>query len=233
MKRPPSIGACHLCQGTFNKTAMTRHLAKCINQHAPAAGSGKAKAKKTRLFHLVVEGRYNPQYWLHLEVPATATLADLDGFLRDTWLECCDHLSQFTIEGVRYSVTPEPDIFGFGFENEDMEAGLGNVLRPGLKFAHEYDFGSTTELTLKVVGEREGPARKKDPVRILARNNPPEIPCGKCGKPATQVDMEDAWEETGWLCDACAGKSGQDESMFLPVVNSPRVGVCGYTGQGF
>jgi hypothetical protein len=33
----------------------------------------------------------------------------------------------------------------------------------------------------------------------------------------------------GWLCDAHAEKH-KHQDMFLPVVNSPRVGQCGYTG---
>jgi len=35
----------------------------------------------------------------------------------------------------------------------------------------------------------------------------------------------------GWLCDECAPKHKCGEDMLLPVVNSPRVGKCGYTGD--
>jgi len=35
------------------------------------------------MFHIVVEGRFLPRYWLHLEAAANATLEDLDDFLRD------------------------------------------------------------------------------------------------------------------------------------------------------
>ena len=38
-----------------------------------------------------------PMYWLHIEIPAKATLEDLDHFLRAVWLECCGHLSSFDI----------------------------------------------------------------------------------------------------------------------------------------
>jgi len=37
-------------------------------------------------------------------MPARATLTDLDGFLRDIWLECCGHLSAFDIGTVRYEL---------------------------------------------------------------------------------------------------------------------------------
>ena len=40
-------------------------------------------------------------------MPADATLADLDRFLRDIWLECCGHMSQFTIGKARYISHPD------------------------------------------------------------------------------------------------------------------------------
>src|SRR5947209_4813866 len=98
MARETSQGTCDLCKGTFPKASMTRHLTKCVAAH-DAEQPGAAKAKKGKLFHLVVEGKHDPRYWLHLEMPATATLGDLDGLLRDIWLECCGHLSAFRIEG--------------------------------------------------------------------------------------------------------------------------------------
>jgi hypothetical protein len=233
MAKLQSQGKCQLCHATFTKAAMSRHLAKCLSsQEAAGPAVSKAKPRTTKLFHLVVQGRYLPHYWLHLEVPATATLYDLDDFLRAIWLECCGHLSAFTIDGTRYSVQPISAEFGWEAEEEqDMGVKLQEVFRPGLKLTYEYDFGSTTDLELRVVSEREGPAGKKNAIRLLARNDPPAILCAVCAGPATQVSTEAAWDESGWLCDRCAEKSDFDPEMFLPVVNSPRVGVCGYTGE--
>jgi hypothetical protein len=56
-------------------------------------------------FHLLVEGRYIKDYWLRLEVPAATSLQNLDRFLRGIWLECCGHMSAFTIQGACYSVS--------------------------------------------------------------------------------------------------------------------------------
>jgi hypothetical protein len=112
----------------------------------------------------------------------------------------------------------------------DMDIALSEVLKVGDKFKYEYDFGSTTELRLRVMGEREGYRRKKDEaVAILARNIAPVIPCRQCGQPATKIEpgYDSAW--AGGLCDRCALKV-KDVDWFLPVVNSPRAGVCGYTG---
>ena len=218
MARVQSKGVCVFCQRAYSKGGMSRHLAAC---KARPAEKGSSK-----IFHLQAEGLYAAMYWLHLEMPGQATLQDLDIFLRDIWVECCGHLSMFEIEGQRYT-----QIFDDGWfpDDKDMNVRLSRILRPGLQFGYEYDFGTTTELKLKVVAERAG-AKLAEPVRILARNNPPDIPCQSCGKPATQVCSMCIWQGEGWLCDDCAGQHGCGEDYFLPVVNSPRVGMCGYVG---
>jgi hypothetical protein len=210
-----------LCGKTFGKAAMTRHLDKCQAEHS----AGDATQK--RIFRLQVEGRGSPEYWMHIEIPADASLKALDSFLRETWLECCGHLSAFTIEGQTYDASPEVDPWT-GRKPKGMSAKLGDVLEPGMKFGHEYDFGSTTELALRVVAERRGACKS---VQILARNEPPNIPCAECGKPAAQVCTQCMYEgPEGWLCEEHAAEHECGEDYFLPVVNSPRVGVCGYTG---
>ena len=98
-KRTISNGKCSLCGGVFDKAAMTSHLKSCLRkQEMAGAATAQKEAKRRPVFHLSVEGRYLPEYWMHLEVPAGATLDTLDRFLRDTWLECCGHMSEFEIE---------------------------------------------------------------------------------------------------------------------------------------
>ena len=41
-------------------------------------------------------------------------------------------------------------------ESKTMDASVGGVLSSGLTFRYEYDFGSTTDLDLTVLWEREG-----------------------------------------------------------------------------
>jgi len=161
---------------------------------------------------------------MHLEVPSTTTLEILDAFLRDTWLECCGHLSVFEIKGVIYSVSPTEE-----FDDEDMRVKLSEVLGPGTKFFHDYDFGSTTHLVLKVISEVASGLKGKK-IRVLTRNEPPTIPCDNCGRTAVHVCSQCIYEGGGWLCAACAADHECGEEMLLPIVNSPRVGVCGYTG---
>lgn len=222
-----SVGKCSYCEKTFSKGAMTKHLAACDQVKVAAReplGLGKGKTRTTSILHLQVEGAYAPMYWMHLEAPADLTLADFDQFLRDIWLECCGHMSAFTINRVRYySAVFEPG-------DRSMKSPLQKVLNIGMAFDYEYDFGSTTDLKLKVIGARDGQAVGRS-VQIMARNEPPEMVCDNCGKPATEVCTECIWNDAGLLCDECAKKHEHSDDMFLPVVNSPRVGVCGYTGE--
>jgi hypothetical protein len=225
-RRIMSKGQCNLCGGTFGKSAMTRHLKSCKQKEKNSETSSPDRSpQKTKIFHLVVEARYSSDYWMHLEVPADAPLEDLDSFLRRIWLECCGHMSAFTIEGKTYSVAPMAE-----FDDESMEARLDDILNPGMKFHYEYDFGSTTHLAMKVVSQEQKQI-KDEFITVLARNEPPSIPCMSCGKMAAQVCTECLWSGEGWLCDECAAEHKCGEDMLLPVVNSPRVGVCGYTGQ--
>jgi len=228
MEKQVSEGKCNLCGEPFSKIEMTKHLNLCKERKTAQTSTGE-KAQKVKTFHLLVEGKDQTEYWLHLEVPVSASLHHLDDFLRRIWLECCGHLSAFRIGETTYMSHPEHG-------DESMNTKLYGILQPGLKFYHEYDFGTTTELALKVISEGESEIKgKKIQIQLLARNNPPAIPCGSCGKPATQICMECSYEPTGWLCDECAKKHNCskyfDEDRLLPVVNSPRTGQCGYTGD--
>ena len=227
-----SEGVCNFCGETFSKSVITRHIKACRAEKVVL----KAGGKKQKTFWLMAEGTGLPEYWLHFEVPASTTLAYVDQFLRDIWLECCGHLSAFTIDGIRYELDTGmvdsmwKDFFGPPVPTKSMKARLDSVLTPGLKFRHEYDFGTTTHLTLKVIAEGEMPGRSKD-LFLLARNNPLNIPCHKCKKPATHVCAQCIYEgPQAWLCEDHMYRHKCGPDMFLPAVNSPRVGMCGYTG---
>jgi len=217
-----SEGTCYLCNSTLSKGGMTRHLQSCLQREVV---SEAPPGRKTKLLHLAIEGRYLPDYWMHLEAPADGTLDDLDDFLRDIWLECCGHLSAFTIGERTYFSHPGEDL-----GDEGMDVALGGVLRPGTRLQHEYDFGTSTYLTLRVLSEREAETSSKS-IEILARNNPPLITCEMCAGIASLVCAACIWSGRGWVCEECAGEHECGEEMLLPVVNSPRVGMCAYTGR--
>jgi hypothetical protein len=81
-------GKCNLCGGIYSKAAMGKHLESCTETKKSSGGDS---ARKRNTFHIVVEGAHRPEYWMHLEANADATLEDVDSFLRDTWLELRAH----------------------------------------------------------------------------------------------------------------------------------------------
>lgn len=208
-------GTCEICSNTYTKGGMTRHINSCITKNL-------VKEDGEKYFYIVVVG--GSSYWLHLQVSADATLAELDGFLRDIWLECCGHLSAFTIGLINYTSNPMPE-----YDDLGMTVTLDRLLCEGREFSYIYDYGSSTRLDLKVMAEFEG-EDIKDNIKILARNHAPEIYCSHCDQLAEVLCVQCSWDGEGWLCEDCAYDHDCGEEMILPVVNSPRVGVCGYCG---
>lgn len=212
------MGTCSFCGNEFAKTVLKNHFKKCDKKPKIKEGD-----KIGKYFLISVEGMHFKDYWLYISVSSIAKLQDIDSFLRKIWLECCGHLSSFTIDRVRYE---EDDDEGF-YKAKRMTAKLNTVLYEGLSFTHEYDFGSTTILQLKVIEEYED-IISKEKVQLLARNVEPKIICTTCEK---NVAVEYCCECDEWLCKKCIKTHECDENMRLPVVNSPRTGVCGYCGE--
>jgi hypothetical protein len=162
--------------------------------------------------HLKITARDDKRYWLDLAVSPRTKLIALDGFLRTTWLECCLHLSAFT--------TP-------GRHGEEVDANLtvGTVFKHVRLLDYVYDFGASTELIIKRVKSTGTSVRG---IALLGRNEQPAAFCDECDAPATWICPECSLRGGGVYCDEHSPLDECDEPFLLPVVNSPRVGVCGY-----
>lgn len=108
------------------------------------------------------------------------------------------------------------------------------VFYKDLKLEYEYDFGSSTELLLTVI---EGyPVKADKKIVLLSRNEPLEWLCDACKKaPATQICTAHGWNEDSLFCGKCGIKHAKtcedfEDYSAMPVVNSPRMGVCAYDG---
>jgi hypothetical protein len=113
-------------------------------------------------------------------------------------------------------------------EDCSMDVSLEHILKVGQKFSYIYDYGSSTYINLRVIGEREGIVQEQDDtVRLLAQNTASAFSCTVCGKPATRVSVgyHTASVADDAFCDECAEKQDEDEGGTLPIINSPRVGV--------
>ncbi|MDY2719875.1 MAG: hypothetical protein SOV46_03605 [Candidatus Faecousia sp.] len=99
----------------------------------------------------------------------------------------------------------------------------------GSSLRYEYDFGSTTQLKITIVGYSRRPKQQKA-VRLLGRNAPYHFSCSVCGKEAAYLCCECQWtQDNPFLCEDCARE--HEHGSMLPVVNSPRMGVCAYCGE--
>ncbi len=203
---------CNLCGKEYTQRGLTKHVKSCLtkrlyNQHG------------IPYLYIVVRSSFNHDYFFHLLLSPTTTLKDLDAFLRNYWLECCGHVSAFAFE--RWG------------EEIPMSRKVNKVLSPGKTLEYQYDFGSTTELQIKCIADITAVAKGKKKIQVLSRNTQPIIPCDACGKfPATRICTACQWDGAGWLCEKCApGHDCGEEMYFLPVVNSPRTGVCAYDGE--
>ena len=145
-------------------------------------------------------------------------------------------------DGEEDSDDDEGDIFNDIFNNlwggdEDgipMKLKAGQLFSKGVTMEYEYDFGSSTYLTIEVVDEY--PVKAVLDLVLLSRNEPLKLTCPICGKaPATQLCSVCMYDDESIFCNKCAKKHAKKcddfaNGLSLPVVNSPRMGVCGYEG---
>lgn len=229
-------GFCKYCGKEYTRSGMLRHLGACKNRkNKLAMETGK---RRCRHFQIVISGRYVGDYWLIIETSEDTTLKELDKFIRDIWVECCGHLSAFEIHGIQYESCPNTDVF-WRTPSKNMNYRLKDVVEVGDSISYEYDFGSTTELILKIHSCGEG-QKKNNEIVILSRNNPPKIVCSNCEqREAKWVDPQGYYEGTPFWCEECLneqyGNDNEEEyygpEFLLSICNSPRMGVCGYEGS--
>ncbi len=202
-------GQCKFCKNDFTKKEITQHLDVCQN---------RKKDKNIKNLRLRIIYPYIKKFWLIVEVNEQAKLKDLDNLIRNVWVECCGHLS----------------LFG-DYKNEIGKAKIIiDTLNLGDAVNYIYDFGSSTELVIETLEYTNYQLNKKGKVELVARNYLPFSNCVKCGQQATQICYACyEQEEPCSICDICAKKyhneeNEKEEHYILPLVNSPRAGICGY-----
>ena len=212
-------GKCTYCQREMTRAGMGKHMADCpVRTHAIAeANNGDGKLQP--LYHLQVQDAWGGDFWLHLEMNGEATLKQLDRYLRAIWLECCGHLSEFYLEreyGTKAAMTRK----------------IEQALSPGsvvshLRFRHVFKnhcqnaWGSARQAADAPPDCADGP---QQPAGVYVHD---------VRKPATYICLQclNEDEATGELCDVHVKKHPHhDYGDPLPLVNSPRSGMCGYEG---
>jgi hypothetical protein len=197
---------------------MTKHLSACPKRQAVIAQAERRKAHREKLYHLHAQDAWGGDFWLELEIRGTATLKGLDHYLRAIWLECCGHMSRFSIGGWK------------GAEIAKSKR-VEEVFRRGITLTHIYDFGTSSETLIRYVKAREGKPTTPHPIALMARNVQPQAICIECKRPAVWLCMECVIEDEIWgfLCQEHV-ESHPHEGYGEPIriVNSPRLGMCGY-----
>ncbi|MBE9062499.1 hypothetical protein [cf. Phormidesmis sp. LEGE 11477] len=214
-----SKGNCAYCEKELSKGGMSKHLASCKARQTAIEKAAAKKAASETLYHLRVQDAYRPEFWLNLEMRGSRKLKDLDNYLRVIWLECCGHLSEFSLGGFQNTV--------------GMSRTIDQVFSDADAILHTYDFGTSSETLIKRISAREGKPLSRKAIALMARNNPPADTCITCGQPATHLCTECLYEDETWgtLCGKHA-ETHPHHSYGEPIelVNSPRLGMCGYEG---
>lgn len=210
------LGTCFTCnKQNISKAIMFKHIKTCL-KNGETSGGKEPKSKEANAFLLRITDVYMKEYFLCILLPFTSTLNSLDTFLRNEWVECCGHMSEFNVGSKAKKAS--------------------QILEKGMEFGYDYDFGSTTSLNIEVLDEAYTKSKK---VICIGRNEPLQYVCKVCKKEAIQLCIECGWDEKSdedfvFYCDACGeekkGGHEHEEGMMLPIVNSPRMGVCAYVG---
>ena len=170
-----SEGKCLYCNQMLSKKEIVKHLAKHLSEKEKTDAGDKAQT----YCHIEVEAS---EMFLHLLVKGNTTMQKIDDFLKDIWLECCGHLSEFGSKTIKVK----------------MSHKVKDVFEPKVKIYHDYDFGTTTRVFLK--GLKHYQLNLKENIILLSRNEPLKIMCASCKKePAINICSVCCYEEMAFF----------------------------------
>jgi hypothetical protein len=162
----------------------------------------------------------NMRFWMYLECLPNTTLQDLDIFLKNKWLKCCEtHPSRFTCI------------------KDPMTTTLSDLYKPPkpkynmLTFGYEYDYGSESEISLSIElhGKYKAWTDQTQQIVVLARNEIFSYFCKKCKLRSYDICKECRL----FLCTKCINSISHkcDKTKKLKITNTPRMGLCNYIGD--
>lgn len=220
-------GTCTLCGTELRLRQMREHLNECAEEYRREVGPLDDDIPPDT-YELAFQSDRAPFYWLILQVRKDATLKHVDTFLRDIWMGR-EESSRFVLAANVFSSNTGSSVGGpdVGRSVGDLSVTWEEVVNVDEPFDYAYGREGATELTGRVVTERPAlPDQPDTPVRLLARNNAPDIPC-ECGRNATRLCPECSDDRSGWLCSECAEDHDCRPSAeaYPEIENSPRAAV--------
>ena len=150
-------GICYYCNKELTERTIKRHMKTC-SEIEKVIEEKKTECHIVRnQYVLSIKPKYDKdKYCMYLSIDGDLSLKHIDKFIRDIWVECCNHLSMFKISGCI-------------FHQDDMAVTINEIISEGSKMEYIYDFGSSTELELEVVEIKQVPVSYSQ-IQIIARN---------------------------------------------------------------
>lgn len=159
-------GRCYYCNKELTERTIKRHMKNCLEMKKFIEEEMKVAKGVREQFIISIKDKDKPGvYCIYVSMDANLQLQHLDKFIRDIWVECCGHLSTFSIDKEMYHDNSDGQY--------EMNFYLKDVLSVNTKFEYQYDFGSTTHLILEVVDIIKVPSEFSQ-IEVIARNNPEE-----------------------------------------------------------
>jgi len=186
---------CQLCKKSFGCKQIYVHYAVCIAEKYTQEYSG----------HYVVSflsrGMCNNQYYIYAIINPKTTFATIDNYLRNKWLNCCGHLSNFECEKKQISKRATFKTYA----DKDI--------------IYEYDMGSTTTIYMQksILIKSDKEPLKTTYLHNVLQNDPFKFNCKICDKPASYHDGV-----YQFVCETHKDKA--DNYLLTQIVNSPRMG---------
>jgi len=179
-RRLPAKSVCRGCSKTMLQSRIRDHVSSC----SKIAKLKSAFTSPCTLYRLRVVTMRQP-YELIIDVRGDAPMSFLDAFLRDIWMECCNHLSSFACVACDEDFdenAKQPK----GNNRPTMERHIASVFASCVIAVYRYDFGTTTSVLIQRVSVTEN-AKQDVGIFVLARNegsgynSPREGACGYRG----------------------------------------------------
>jgi len=190
---------CQICNKNKGCKQILDHRFECLyNQYSNHSG---------QIISFLARGNFtNEIYYMYCKIGNNTTLRKIDKFLKNKWVNCCDHLSKF------YNSSNK--IIKKNTKLSDINDNI---------FFYEYDYGTSTQIVITKYKKLNG-TNNDDNIDIILENDNMHIPCVICKNDSKYIIYNNKNYEINTYCETHKIKS---ELMHL-ICNSPRVGVCGY-----
>lgn len=208
---------CKICNQKFTERGLKKHIIKCIPTtiyngiYMRLYGEKKIKVNDETIIK---------KYWVYIVVPLDYTLHKLDSVIRNIWVECCNHLSEFIV-----SKDNKINIYIYSnHEQEDkdinQQINLLDVIK-NKELVYHYDFDNTTKINIEILDIITN-KKNNENILLINRNNEVDINCSNCNNSSNKICS---------ICNkinCCYNSCMCDNKTLLPLLNSPRMGTCCY-----